>query len=1027
MKQAKLPQAGLLILVIGIYTGLAWFNSLNIPLSKAPDEYVHFRYIRFIVENGRLPQTNVERQATGYKADQPPLYYGLVALVTSWIKTDGPPTLKMTWDSPRRKLIDLVLPRAMIVRTEDETWPYAGIVLAWMVGRWLSILMGIVTIILVYLVTAEIFPTQPDLALAAAATLAFIPCFTYISAVLSDENLLGVVVGLYFWGLVRFSKGQRDSWTFMVLGLLMGLAVITKYSAVVLPLEFLLVLAVLARRRPWPWRRWAQGLVTIAIAGVFASGGWFLFQAWYFNRAGEFGPVAGVIRPLIAGDESLPGVGLLAGILTGTASAADRFEPEMQGSLWTWLVAIFTKFWVVEIVGAQPPFPPLLTVSLMLGVVLIAGVGWWLIWRRYQGQERDWLGLLLLHLFIFVPIPLLRFLLSGRINDTAQARYLVFSAAPTIGILLAWGIAVVAREKYRHWALLCLVGVMASLSGVSAYHFWTGFPAPLPVRTDAMLAVSPRQPLSIRFNDGFELTGYDQQISGDGSTLQVTLYWRSLAYAHEDYETHLSLLDNKGQVVAVTAAQPAQGRYPVRAWDPGDAIHDVIALPLTGILPGSYQVRLRLRGWETWLKTTDGAEAVILTQVDLPAPAEGKTSPQHVLAGKSLKGFSVWNKGRLAGRLPLYRYLADIPITIDPFPLQGQVQLWLVGPDNQRRPPVTAAGPLQTFIVEYDWPSGEYRLEAEVEAAHSVLERVESEPVLRVENKPWSFQPPAMGHRLEANFDDKILLLGYDLPLRRVQPSEGLPVLLHWQALQRMREDYVMFVRLLDADQQVWGGYDRLPQETYSTILWVPGEVVSDGFVVPIKEDAPKGMYYLALGFYYLQEGQPVSLPLVQNGSPTEETRVLIGPVKVGGPPPGVTLDRFTPQVVRDDQFGDNPVIRLKGYDLDIQAGQLRLTLYWQSEMQTEIDYTRFVHLRDPQDQTVAQSDGLPGGGSYLTSLWDPGEIIPDTVTVPLPAELLPGEYTLAVGLYEAATGQRLPVPASAGDNSLRLPAVSLP
>ncbi|MCE7870875.1 hypothetical protein DYH09_10905, partial [bacterium CPR1] len=104
----------------------------------------------------------------------------------------------------------------------------------------------------------------------------------------------------------------------------------------------------------------------------------------------------GVIRPLIAGDESLPGVGLLAGILTGTASAADRFEPEMQGSLWTWLVAFFTKFWVVEIVGAQPPFPPLLTVSLMLGVVLIAGVGWWLIWRRYQGQERDWLGLLLL-------------------------------------------------------------------------------------------------------------------------------------------------------------------------------------------------------------------------------------------------------------------------------------------------------------------------------------------------------------------------------------------------------------------------------------------------------------------------------------------------------------------------------------------------------------------------------------------------------------------------------------------------------
>ncbi|MBE7549488.1 MAG: glycosyltransferase family 39 protein [Anaerolineales bacterium] len=1019
MKQAKLLQAGLLILVIGIYAGLAWFNSINIPLSKAPDEYVHFRYIRFIVENGRLPQTNTERQTTGYKADQPPLYYGLVALVTSWIKTDGPPILKMTWDSPRRKLVDLVLPRAMVVRTEDETWPYAGIVLAWMAGRWLSILMGAVTIVLVYLVALEIFPGQPNLALAAAATFAFIPCFTYISAVLSDENLLGVVLGLYFWGLVRFSKGQRGIRTFMALGLLMGLAVITKYSAVVLPLEFLLVLAVLARRQPWPWRRRARDLAAMALAGVIASGGWFLFQAWYFNRVEEFGPVAGIIRPLIAGDESLPGVGMLAGILTGTASEADHFEAETQGSLWTWVSAFFTKFWVVEIVGAQPPFPPLFTVSLMLGVVLIAGVGWWLIWRRNQGQERDWLGLLLLHLFIFVPIPLLRFLLSGRINDTAQARYLVFSAAPAVGLLLAWGIAVAAGERYRRGALLGLVGVMAALSGVSTYHFWTGFPAPLPVRTAAMLPVQPKQPPSIRFNDGFELTGYDQQISGDGSTLQVTLYWRSLAYAHEDYETHLSLLDNGGQVVAETAAQPAQGRYPVRAWDPGDSLHDQIFLPLAGVAAGSYQLQLRLIGWQRPL-AAGSTDTFILGQVDVPGYRPPKPSHTLTSAQDHLFGFDLWQAGQIAPGQPVYRYRAAIPITVSyqDVAAEAEVRVWLVGPDQRRREPVTGVNQLQTFIVDYDWPSGPYDLEVELWQGNQPLDQGYSKAVLLVENQPPRFEPPNMTYRIGANFGNQIELLGYDLPQRRVVAGQGVPLVLYWRGLTRMREDYTIFVQLLDAGQQRRGGYDRYPRENYNTYLWLPGEVIDDGFAVPVEADAPDGVYTIRVGLYQKDRGRAVTLPLVREGQAQAETSVAIGPVKVGGPPPEMVLSSQTlsPQYEVGAILGEPPAISLRGYDLTRQADGLHLTLYWESLSQTPVDWSVFVHLRNGTGQIVAQKDGpaaTNGSLVYPTSLWDTGEIVVNKIVIPLLDELPAGEYHLIAGLYNLADGMRLSIPGS--------------
>ena len=43
-------------------------------------------------------------------------------------------------------------------------------------------------------------------------------------------------------------------------------------------------------------------------------------------------------------------------------------------------------------------------------------------------------------------------------------------------------------------------------------------------------------------------------------------------------------------------------------------------------------------------------------------------------------------------------------------------------------------------------------------------------------------------------------------------------------------------------------------------------------------------------------------------------------------------------------------------------------------------------------------------------NLWLPGEIISDTHALALPATLLPGRYTLRLGLYDPASGERLPI-----------------
>lgn len=289
------------------------------------------------------------------------------------------------------------------------------------------------------------------------------------------------------------------------------------------------------------------------------------------------------------------------------------------------------------------------------------------------------------------------------------------------------------------------------------------------------------------------------------------------------------------------------------------------------------------------------------------------------------------------------------------------------------------------------------------------------------------------------NFERQLKLLGYELPVRRVQPGQGVPVTLYWQGLQWMGENLVMFTRLLNAPpaaggQQVWGGYDRLARENYSTLFWAPGEVVVDGFAAPVAPEAPHGIYTLSLGWYRAAAGEAVSLQLVDPDSdePLGATSVSLGPIKVGGPPPGVTVPNAAPQVITNVAAG--PQIKLLGFDawldctgaeagcsagapLPVQTGPIRgltLALYWQALAAPDRDYTVFVHLRRPDGGIVAQQDGPPAGGAYPTGLWDPGEVIRHEARLALTGGLLPaGAYELVTGMYDLATGVRLPVEGS--------------
>jgi hypothetical protein len=303
-------------------------------------------------------------------------------------------------------------------------------------------------------------------------------------------------------------------------------------------------------------------------------------------------------------------------------------------------------------------------------------------------------------------------------------------------------------------------------------------------------------------------------------------------------------------------------------------------------------------------------------------------------------------------------------------------------------------------------------------------------------------KPPAMEHRVSANFEGKLMLLGYDLPSRRVRAGESMPITVYWQVLSPITENYVQSNQLLDEQLARMGGLDRRPLGS-NTACWEPGEILVDHYNVPVVADAPDGVYQLLIGLYHGEAENATYVHLVQAGQPTEVANVTIEPIKVGPAPHGSTITEASPQHSNSSLLGS--IIRLLGYDSSVVTATgrgepaLQLRFYWQSVAQTDVDYSVFVHLLDSQGNIVSQKDHLlgryrpantegvessPAERQYPTSVWDPGDVIADEIVLPLPAGVAGGsmdkKWSLEVGLYDLVTGQRLTVPGGP-DGAIRL------
>jgi 4-amino-4-deoxy-L-arabinose transferase-like glycosyltransferase len=1072
--------------VLLLFLSLAIFYSIIVPITQGEDELAHYRYLSFIAQKGRLPIDYAERKQAWYRADWPPLYHLIVGWAVSPLDTSRP-QLKDVGESPRRRLVGEIFYPRLIIYTEDASWPWQDGVLAWHLGRFISIFFAAGALVFTHLTVLEIcrgnagfsplppYPPAPLLALATTTLLAFTPRYLFSSSMLSDDSLFIFLSAMLLWLLLWAVRGSDQWWLYAVMGLLLGLSIATKYSTGLLPLVVVPVVVWHIKRSGWSLAKAAGRVGLTWLFTIVGSSWWFGWIGYYFNTIQQDGFIFGLLKPLLASGPDVSMRRIFAFFGGSAFSGQERPAAIEAGSFWDWWVYLFQTFWGVPVLERDPLFPWAYLVVLLL--CLIALVGLWRLWQFSRSELRVTLAMLALFVALLWPFPILRYYLTQNIFETGQGRHILYPAAQAIPILLilgwatftrpvkgptgedgAWHIVGTKRDTFQPLSatfpapfssfkvflpsslLVAPSGLLLLWSVFQLFYMSAIYPAPLPVRTTTFNPASIPQPLKHNFGDAVQLLGYDFKPDPEQSIINLTLYWQARQQVDENFRTQVQLVDSAGRPQFVWLSHPLQGRYPTRAWDKGDVIRDTLALPLAAVPAASYDLQLTLlHEAEDKAINPEPFEFIYIPLTKQPAIANAS-----IIANKF--EYRLWLDSQpLRQRQTValsWRYREEATADRSPttnFQSPAPKPTWaLLGPDDIPRLPVVTSTATAIFMVAADWPSGPYRL-----MVSTSQDSYQTEPLLTVANQARLFALPADlapapygiegGYvSVEANFvkpqgQPQIKLLGYVLPTRRLQPGNGLALTLYWQSLTPVLRDYLTFATLLDAQQRVYGQVDRYPSGFYSPILWAVNEVVPDSLVVPIAAEVSPGVYSLNVGQYQLVNGQPQALKLLQADQVVDSTAVVIGPLKVGGPPPEVTVAEPKPQVRLEQSFGDQ--ITLLGYDqeqtppvncqVSNAACNMSIRLYWRADTIPSADYTTFLHLRNAANETVAQKDSPPAAGRYPTSLWDPGEIIVDEIILPL-AQVPPGEYSVVAGLYEFSGGSRLTVPGEPA-NELRL------
>jgi hypothetical protein len=219
-----------------------------------------------------------------------------------------------------------------------------------------------------------------------------------------------------------------------------------------------------------------------------------------------------------------------------------------------------------------------------------------------------------------------------------------------------------------------------------------------------------------------------------------------------------------------------------------------------------------------------------------------------------------------------------------------------------------------------------------------------------------------------------------------------LDVQMAWLTGQALTHNYNVSLRLTDRNGWEMAQCDSQPGYGFQPSAgWPAAEWVNDWLALPLPAALPAGEpYALTVRLYEVEKGTAVLTRRLGEFNQQGERLVFQHTQPEFDLPAGIEPLTAT--------FAG--AIGLRGYTVKQTDQALAITLYWQALSAGQADFSHFVHLLDPEtDTVVAQHDAMPRQNSYPTSQWTAGEIVSDPLMLDL-KRVPPGNYLLAVGLY---------------------------
>ena len=540
---------GPIMLILAAFVVLGLIYSQSTPLLEGPDEMWHYPYVKHLADGKGLP-----RQAIGEKSEyhQPPLYYAVLALFTFPIDTEdlgGLTVRNPYWGYEARAAT--ADNKNILVHTEQESRPYRGAVLAIRLARWLSVLMAAFTVLGTYLLGLEVFPGRRHLAWGAAALVAFTPQFLYLSGTVNNDNLIAPLCTWAIWLLAGLLRDRASPTRLVALGLLIGLALITKWTALaLLPLAALVLLY-----RAWRSRSWAL----LVREGALVFGLAVLLSGWSFVRSQA-----------------------LYGDPLGIGTKMEIFPPRSPRPTWLDLIKEIPRkeisYWACfgwENVYIAGWMYDLLRVFAYLGLIGLAAF----VWRAWRRREAvPWAHLALLAAWIaFVAAAFVRWMIY---TEAAVGRHL-FPAIACAMLLLLWGWTWCLSRRHATLLAALFGGALFLLAAITPYRYIRPIYA-APPRYSQEVVPDIANPLDATLGGSARLIGYawpDGTVT-PGSTWRITLYWQVLQRFEEDYSVFIHVVGPDGRMVAQRDSYPGLGHYPTRVWQPGEIIADTYPVPI---------------------------------------------------------------------------------------------------------------------------------------------------------------------------------------------------------------------------------------------------------------------------------------------------------------------------------------------------------------------------------------------------------------------------------------------------------------